>query len=358
MSSAIQVVSSASYAGKSGLIIGLALELKARGYKVGYMKPVGAYPVRIGDMKVDEDAYFIADILGLTDDLSDISPYSLTWENLRQHMRKRPANAHSRVSDAFERISEGKDIVLIEGARNYIHGEVLGLSAASLTGLIESSVLLLDTFNDDLTVDRLLLAKAIFGESFIGAVLNWVPQKRLEFAHGQLRRYMEEKQIEIFGSIPADIMLRAITVNDLAAALGGKVIAATDKGEELVESMMVGAMGQEQALQHFKKQSNKVVITGGDRAEIQLAAMETQTKALVLSGGHKPGRKVIDKAEEMGVPVIVVEHDTVTAVEMVDAAIDHQKVDSPVKIDRMRGFIKEGFNLDLLLEQAGVGAPA
>jgi len=45
---------------------------------------------------------------------------------------------------------------------------------------------------------------------------------------------------------------------------------------------MVGAMGQEQALNFLEVKANKAVITGGDRADVQLAALETSTKCLIL----------------------------------------------------------------------------
>jgi BioD-like phosphotransacetylase family protein len=40
---------------------------------------------------------------------------------------------------------------------------------------------------------------------------------------------------------------------------------------------MVGAMSAENALSYFRRKAHKVVITGGDRPDIQLAALETST---------------------------------------------------------------------------------
>jgi uncharacterized protein len=350
------VISSERYSGKSSLVVGLALELRDRGLNVGYMKPVGAYPIKVGQSKVDEDAYFVSDALGLEDSLSDISLYFLTWDNITRYMRKKPGNPQKKVQAAYERIAEDKDIVIIEGAQNFVHGRLIGLSAIEVAQLLQSGVILLDTFNEELTVDRILSAKDFFGKNFLGVVLNWVPERRMEFSRGLLTRFMGSQGVNIFGSIPADRILRSITVNDLAVGLNGEVICAKDKGEEMVESMMVGAMGQEQALRLFRKQANKVVITGGDRSDIQLAALETPTKALILTGGHRPSPLVLGQAEETGVPIILVEHDTATTVEMVESAIGHQKAHSSAKIERIRKFIKEGLDLDLLLEQIGMRA--
>jgi BioD-like phosphotransacetylase family protein len=352
--SSVLVVSSERYSGKSSLVVGLALELRDRGFKVGYMKPVGAYPIRINNQKVDEDAYFVSEALGLKDSLIDISPYFLTWDTLTRYMRKSPGNPQAKVKQSLKKISEGKDVVLIEGAQNFLHGRILNLSALELAGALEAKVLLLDTFNEELSVDRILAAKDFFGKWFLGVVLNWVPPRRMEFTKNLLGRYAKSQGINMFGSIPVDRVLRSITVNDLAQGLNGTIICAQDKGDELIESMMVGAMGQEQALRLFRKQANKVVITGGDRSDIQLAALETPTKSLILTGGHRPSPLVLGQAEEIGVPIIIVDYDTASTVEMVEAAIGHQKVHSPKKIERIRGFIREGLDLDLMFEQIGM----
>ncbi len=351
----ILVVSSERYSGKSSLVVGLSLELVDRGYSVGYMKPVGSYPMKVDHEKVDEDAYFVAQAIGIKDAFCDVSPYFLTWDTLNRYMRKKPTDARKRVTNCFETLSKGRDIMLVEGGENFVHGKVLGLSAIETGQLLDARILLLDTYNDELSVDRVLSARDYFGERFLGAVFNWVPERRLPFTRNLLVRFLDSEGIRTFGSIPTDRVLRSITVRDLADGLNGEIICAADRSDELVESMMVGAMGQEQALRLFRKQANKVVITGGDRSDIQLAALETPTKSLILTGGQRPAPLVLGQAEELGVPIILVNYDTATTVEMVDAAIGHQKVHNPKKIERIRKFIQDDIDLDLLLEQAGVG---
>ncbi|MFZ5591935.1 MAG: DRTGG domain-containing protein, partial [Bacillota bacterium] len=75
------------------------------------------------------------------------------------------------------------------------------------------------------------------------------------------------------------------------------------------------AMTLESALGYLRRAPNKAVITGGDRADICLAALETSTSALILTGGLYPDVKVIARAEEKGVPVILVHYDTYTTLE-------------------------------------------
>ncbi|MEG3072016.1 MAG: DRTGG domain-containing protein [Candidatus Syntrophopropionicum ammoniitolerans] len=54
---------------------------------------------------------------------------------------------------------------------------------------------------------------------------------------------------------------------------------------------------------------------GGDRADMALATLETSTSALILTGGLYPDVKVISRAAEKGVPIILVHYDTYTTIE-------------------------------------------
>ncbi len=351
MSKGIIIASAERYSGKSSLAVGIGLELIDRGFKIGYMKPVGSYPVRIDQRKVDEDAYYIANSLGIDEELiPDLSPFFLNWDTLNRYMRKRPSLVEEKIRACYERISQNADLVLIEGAQNFVHGKILGLSAVEVAAILEAGVLLLDTFNEELSVDRALSAAEYFSDRFLGVILNWVPERRMSFAENLFKRFLEAEGIRMLGAIPADRILRSITVGELAASLNGNLICARDKAEELVENMMVGAMGQEQALRLFRKQANKVVITGGDRPDIQLAALETPTKSLILTGGHIPTPIVVGQAEELGVPIIVVDYDTATAVEKVDQAISQQKVHHPKKLERIRKYVKELIDVDTILD--------
>ena len=59
----------------------------------------------------------------------------------------------------------------------------------------------------------------------------------------------------------------------------------------------------------LRKARNKAVITGGDRADIQLAALETSTKCIVLTGDLYPNAIILARAQECGVPIVETSHE-------------------------------------------------
>ncbi len=108
---------------------------------------------------------------------------------------------------------------------------------------------------------------------------------------------------------------------------------------------MIGAMTPETALEQMRRVSRKAIVTGGDRTDIQMAALSTDTSCLVLTGGLYPARSVLNKASELGVPVLVTALNTLEAAEAVDHLI--ARIDPQIrKMDLIAKVVKENVDLD------------
>jgi BioD-like phosphotransacetylase family protein len=97
--------------------------------------------------------------------------------------------------------------------------------------------------------------------------------------------------------------------------LNAEVLTKHPREQALVENMTVGAMTADAALSRFRKYSNKAVITGGDRTDIQLAALETSTTCLILTGNLRPSPLIVKQAEEFGVAILLVRKNTMETIE-------------------------------------------
>ena len=73
------------------------------------------------------------------------------------------------------------------------------------------------------------------------------------------------------------------SVGELAKHLGGEIVNCPERSEELVENLMLGALSVDSGLDYFRRKTNKAVIARGDRPDLQMAALETSTKCLILS---------------------------------------------------------------------------
>lgn len=97
----------------------------------------------------------------------------------------------------------------------------------------------------------------------------------------------------------------ALTIGELAKGIGGKILNHVEKSDVLVENYMLGAMTVDSGLDYFNRKRNKAAIIRQDRLDMQLAALETSTSCLILSGGNQaPAPSVLHKAETRGIPII------------------------------------------------------
>jgi BioD-like phosphotransacetylase family protein len=117
---------------------------------------------------------------------------------------------------------------------------------------------------------------------------------------------------------------------------------------------MVGAMTADAALSRFRKQGNKAVITGGDRSDIQSAALETSTKCLILTGNLAPSNAILARAEEIGVAVMLAPQDTLSAIEIAESYVGRSRFQQHAKIDAFRRLMEERFDFARLYQALGL----
>jgi BioD-like phosphotransacetylase family protein len=201
--------------------------------------------------------------------------------------------------------------------------------------------------------DGVLAAAALLGPRLGGVVFNWVRESESEPLEERIAPFLRTSRVPVFGSIPHDPLLSSVSVAEILETIGGVVLCGTEHLDSPVETFMVGAMGQEKALRFFRRKANKAVITGGDRADVQLAALETSTAALLLTGGQTPSAMVCARADELGVPVIMLEADTLDTVERMESIMGHVRLHGPGKADRIRAMFVEGVDVEALVGAFG-----
>jgi BioD-like phosphotransacetylase family protein len=143
------------------------------------------------------------------------------------------------------------------------------------------------------------------------------------------------------GIIPENRTLLAITIGELAECIGGKILNDVKKSGELVENYMLGAMTVDSGLDYFGRKKNKAVIIRQERLDMQLAALETSTKCLVLSGDDvTPAYKVRQKAEGKGIPIITTNATVSDIVTNIDKALAKNKPKQTNKLVKLADTVK------------------
>jgi hypothetical protein len=348
---AVYVASSESYSGKTLSCIVLGTRWQEQGRKIGYLRPLGVVPVRIGDQLADEDSLFVAGQLGIKATASELCPIVLGPEQCEAD----PEAARQQVLNAFASAAAGKDVILVNGTGPMsIRGSMLGLDGISVSELLDAKVVLVGRCNSFLDVDGFVAAHRELGSRLAAVILNRVGAHQREEIEQHVVPCLRKRGITVLGLLPEDPVLHSVTVSEVAEALNGEVLCAAEAADAMVENFVVGAMNVEGALRYFRRTPRKCVITGGDRSDIQLAALETPTRCLVLTGGMPPSHTVLARAEEKGVPVLLVTRDTLSTVTAIDDVLGKLRVRGSKKIEHARQQFESHLDLTRLDQVLGL----
>ncbi|MGZ8932578.1 MAG: DRTGG domain-containing protein [Halobacteriota archaeon] len=317
------VISSVSErSGKTVVALGLALNFKG---VLGFYKPIRENLIPVKGNLVEEDAYLMKHVLNLEDE-SLLSPFNY---NLFKGIKAED------IICGLNRICSDKQAVLLEGTKDISTGFLHNVSSIQIAKFLNAEILLV---TDIYSLDMVAMTKLLLDKLKVklkGVVLN-------QSQDPQFENYMIKRGIKILGSIPFLTELKALHANEIAEELGGEVIV---EGEDHpIERILIGAMTPESALKYFRTAPAKAVITGGDRADIQLAALSTSTSCLVLTGGLYPANHVIARAQELGVSVVLVNLDTLTAAERLERLTARIDPFDSQKINLIKETVKQ--NLD------------
>jgi BioD-like phosphotransacetylase family protein len=337
----LYVASTETFVGKSATCVGLLDRARRDGLLAGYMKPVSVSVTRTEDTVLDEDADFIRKHFGFADPLEKIAPVLVTQRVIEGIIRGQGADFAKRLNEAYLSVSRDKDLMILEGANHWAEGSLVDLSADQVSDMLQAPVLLISRY---------------LGDRLLGVLVNGIEEPQVEFVRTRMVPFLEKRGVPVFATLAQDPQLAGVTVADLHEHLGGQLIGNPAWAGKLVEHLLIGAMGADAALSHFRRRTNKAVFTGGDRIDLQLAALETSTSVLVLTGNIRPSLAVLDRAEDREVPIILVTDDTLTTVERAEGIFGHIRFKQEAKIARFTELLDQNFDFVRLYDELGLVA--
>ncbi len=340
--------STEAYSGKSATVLGLSHLLQEKKIDIGYGKPLGTC-LNATDEIVDEDVEFITNSLKLSP--TRIAPTVLAVDGATVEKRLRNEDQTDYQQALAQQYLEKPfgELVLLEGPGNLTEGCLFDLSLLQVAQIIDATVILLTRYQSLASVEALLASKQLLGERLIGVVINDVPEQKLPLVEKTMGSFLEQQGIPLLGVLPQSDLLRSVSVRELVHQLQADILCCGDRLDLMVESLAIGAMNVNSAVKYFRKRRNMAVVTGGDRVEIQQAALETSTQCLILTGKLPPPQFILSRAEELEIPILSVDLDTLTTVEIVDRTFGQVRVHEPIKVHFIRHLMAKHFDVDRLL---------
>ncbi len=354
MRNPLYIASVDAYSGKSVTALSLGLHLRDAGYRVGYFRPLGSLPYTVGDTETDEDALFISSALHPEAPVEAVCPLLFRPELVERALRGDVADLPGKVKEAYAKVSAGREVMLVGGLGDLARGSLLGLSAPAVAELLDAKVLVLARYEADASVEEVLLARRLLGERLVGAIFNFAGPDQEEALKGPLGQYLTKRGIDVLGVIPKDELLGAVTVRDLVEHLPAKVLCCENALDKLIVHFVVGAMGVASAAKYFRQLADKAVITGGDRADIQLAALQTATTAVVLTGNIYPSSVIVSRAQQLGVPLLLAPHDTLATVARIEQIAGRIRTRESAKVERARSLFEKHVDIGRICAAIGI----
>ncbi|MHA1914122.1 MAG: DRTGG domain-containing protein [Promethearchaeota archaeon] len=308
-------------AGKSFLSIGFIQKLKSQGKKFAYFKPIGV-PIAAFSNKADPDVGFILSTVYKTDHPYDyISPASVPdayYVDLVDANRKE--EYLQKIKTAYDTIAKNVDYVIVEGnpsIRKFVRIGIDDVSIAQALGIEE--LIYVSTESSDRCIDNIFFTKKYFESrniGFLGILFNKIEFEYIARIKELSEEHIDKYKIPVLGIVEKSIELFSPRVLEIKEQIGGELI--NDKAaaglSNLVETFLIGAMNVHSALKYLRQVERAAFITGGDRTDLAMAALDEEVSVLILTGFIQPDMSVVTAANEKGIPIILSPSDTYTTI--------------------------------------------
>lgn len=321
-------------AGKTTIGAGLGRRLRDGGKKVAFFKPVIGRDSSSLAETGENDAWFMKGLLGLEEPVEIISPVVTDWNQLSGAFK-----------EAYNRVTSGKDVVISEGP-----GE------SSIVKALDARVIAVESYSAPAPRVKYIDHYRGLGKHLLGIVYNGVSAGKLDQVRSEVNRQLEGSGMDVLGVLPEDRALLTLTVGELARCIQGKMLNSDERATELIDSIMIGAMTVDSGPIYFGRKKNKAVLVRSDRPDMQLAALETATRCLVLCGDTLPISAVLYGAEVKNVPIILTENDIANSMDNIEAALAGNRFRQEKKMPRLTELLGQQLDLPALYKELGLVA--
>lgn len=350
--------------GKTITCLGLLSAFRKRFPKIGYIKPVGQRFIDVEGHKVDEDALLVKEVYEIEGNLQDMSPVAVPRGFTEAYIEHPDREALvETITSAFENVSNGRDMVVVEGTGHAGVGSVFDMSNGDVAKLLGTKVVLVSSGGIGRPIDEIMLNKAMFdqfGVEIIGVIVNKVQPEKYDKINTMVRKGLDRKGLEVLGVMPYIPILSSPSVEQLMNDIKGELLSGEVGLQNAVSRMVIGAMPPHEALDYFG--TDALLITPGTREDLILAAMsscavgagsEHCVSGIILTGGTPPHENIRQLISKTPIPVILVQDDTFTVATKIDRLIVKIRSNDHLKIQTSEDMIEEFVNVDRLIEKLG-----
>ncbi|MBS3817686.1 MAG: AAA family ATPase [Candidatus Thermoplasmatota archaeon] len=330
-------------AGKTTVGLGIALN---NDKSLNYFKPFGDRPIYKKKRLIDYDAKLFKNVLDLE---TEYEKFCIGFDHSKIKYAYDEGTIEDKIQERVTELSEGKDGLIIETGEHWGFGSSISLDPMSLSKMVESEVIIVTTGSSTEIVDKLTTASRYFekmGVDVRGVVINKV--ESLEEMEDIVVGEVDDLGLDVLGIIPEIPSLDLTRVSFINDMLFGKVVAGEDGLDRIVENVLVGALSADEMIRNPAfQEERKLIVTGGDRADVVLASLESDTSGIVLTNDIIPPSNIVSKADRRDIPLISVPIDTYEASRRIEDMQTVTTIEDEFKIDKIREELSPKLEIEL-----------
>ena len=361
MSKKVFIAATRQNDGKTTISLGLMAMLKERFETIGFIKPIGQrYLVEQG-YNIDEDSYLVEEIFGIKSKLKDMSPVAIE-KGFTQKYINNPNNKplQKQVKDAFDKISEKSDFVVIEGTGHAGVGSVFDMSNARVAKMLDAKVVIVSEGGIGRPIDEVMLSVPLFekaGVEIAGVIVNKVQSSKYKKINELVRKGFKQHSLDVLGVVPYHKTLDMPTMEHMHDELGGRFISGeTSNMLKVINDIVVATARPKSVLRQMRERA--LIIAAGDREDLikylLKQAKDSKAKSSLLTGfiitcGLLPNRGLRGLLEKSGIPALFIQEDTFTVIKNIEKMIVKTHPEENDKVNMITRLVKDHVDIDMLL---------
>jgi BioD-like phosphotransacetylase family protein len=342
------IASNRKSAGKTSIIVGVSSAFEK---KYGYIKPFGDRLFYRRKRNWDYDCVLIRNLWELDMDIES-EDITLGFHHSKLRYVYNQESTKSRLGEMAQKAGEGKDILFIEGGQDHIYGSSINLDSLSIADYLKAEVIFVVSGDNDTILDDIYFIKKdrdIKRINIKGVIINKV--KDIDSFKTAFSKQFEDLGVNVLGIIPFQEQLTFLTMDYLSKKLVAKVIAGEKGLNNIIKHVFVGAMSTPEAQRSrlFYKE-NKLIITSGDRSDMILAALKSDSAGIVLTNNIVPPSNIISEASERNIPLLMAPRDTFKIAKQIDNMEALLSSDDTENVNLLKVLIRKHVNIEDLLK--------
>ncbi len=360
MARKIFIAATGQNCGKTTTSLSLMHLAKKKYARVGFIKPVGPKPVKVGEIWADKDAALIAGVYGMEDQLPLMSPVVLQPDTTRKLLDgKFPAASSSKssCSTAVAELDRRCDFLIIEGAGHSGVGSVLGLSNARVARLIGAPVMMISGGGIGHVIDDVALNLALYREA--GASVRLImPNKLIADKRERTLHYLAMAAaphgVKVHGGFNYSPILAGPTLQHIARLLDLPLRATREQALRIIHHIQLGAASAQKVVEMLEPNTLLLVTSSRDELLVLMASLyhipEYRAKLVgIVIPGLSPVASIVQEVlDDSELPFMRIERSTAERSAAITEDVSKITAEDIEKISLVQKLAEEQIDFDFI----------